>query len=352
MDHSYRIERVLRLEPGKDNPRNSEGAIIELKDSKLLLAFTHFYGGIEDNAAAYIAGRYSANRGETWDEKDVLILENEGKENIMSVSLLRLSTGELAIFYMIKNGWNDCKLYMRRSHNDGMSWEERVQCITDEGYFVVNNDRVIQVSNDRIIVPTAYHSCIDGTYKTWNHRGVAMCFFSEDNGKSWRKCKTELEAPPHSKAGLQEPGVVELKDGSLMMWMRTDMGSQYISYSYDRGDTWSEVRPSQLISPLSPASIKRIPSTGDLLCIYNDHSGKFPYEIGKRTPLVSAISRDEGKTWENHKIIESDPDGWYCYTSIAFIDDNVILGYCAGNRSINGLSVLQITCINLEWFYS
>jgi len=89
-----------------------------------------------------------------------------------------------------------------------------------------------------------------------------------------------------------------------------------------------------------------------LLCIYNDHSGKFPYEIGKRTPLVSAISRDEGKTWENHKIIESDPDGWYCYTSIAFIDDNVILGYCAGNRSINGLSVLQITCINLEWFYS
>ncbi|HON73355.1 MAG TPA: exo-alpha-sialidase, partial [bacterium] len=85
MDHSYRIERVLRLEPGKDNPRNSEGAIIELKDSKLLLAYTHFYGGIEDNAAAYIAGRYSANRGETWDEKDVLILENEGKENIMSV---------------------------------------------------------------------------------------------------------------------------------------------------------------------------------------------------------------------------------------------------------------------------
>lgn len=27
MDHSYRIERVLRLEPGKDNPRNSEGLL-------------------------------------------------------------------------------------------------------------------------------------------------------------------------------------------------------------------------------------------------------------------------------------------------------------------------------------
>lgn len=76
-----------------------------------------------------------------------------------------------------------------------------------------------------------------------------------------------------------------------------------------RGETWTNLVSSDLKSPCSPASIKKVPLTGDLLCIYNDYSERFPYHIGKRTPLVSAISKGEGKTWENHKIIEDDPIG-------------------------------------------
>ncbi len=345
------IEKVLRVEPTENNPRNSEGSIIELEDGRLFLAYSHFYGGDDDNAPAYIAGRYSYDRGRTWDSKDTIVLENEGKENVMSVTLLRLITGELVIFYLIRNGWNDCRLYMRKSIDEGNTWSEKVCCIPRDGYFVVNNDRVIQLSNGRIIVPAAYHHCPDGTFKTWSSRGISMCFFSDDNGNTWNQSKSELIAPSESKSGFQEPGVIELRDGSLMMWMRTDMGSQYISYSYDKGETWTNPVSSDLKSPCSPASIKRIPSTGDLLCIYNDYSGRFPYQVGKRTPLVSAISKDEGKTWGNHKIIEDDPNGWFCYTSITFVDDNVLLGYLIGNIHIGGSNALQISRISINWFY-
>jgi Neuraminidase (sialidase) len=357
------IERVLELTSNVNNPRNSEGSIIELRDKRLLLAYSHFYGGSEDNAPAYIAGRYSYDLGKTWDNKDTILIENEGQENIMSVTLLRLASGKLAIFYLIRNGWNDCRLYMRKSKDEGNTWGEKVCCISRDGYYVVNNDRVIQLSTGRIVVPAAYHHCSDGTFKTWSSRGVSMCFFSDDEGETWYQSKSELIANPESRSGFQEPGVIELKDGSLMMWMRTDMRSQYISYSYDQGITWSTPVPSELKSPLSPASIKRIPKTEDLLCIYNDISGRFPYpqgirtSLGPRTPLVSALSTDEGRSWIKHKIIESDPDGWYCYTSICFIDDKVLLSYLAGKITINSDGVrvisnsLRVSRVNIDWFY-
>ena len=83
-------EITLRLEPKQGNPRNSEGDFIQLSDGRILFVYTHFTGGTGDNANAYLAGRYSDDKGKTWTKEDVSILSNEGGMNIMSVSLLRL----------------------------------------------------------------------------------------------------------------------------------------------------------------------------------------------------------------------------------------------------------------------
>ena len=80
-------EIALRLEPGPDNPRNSEGDFIHLKDGRILFIYSHFTGGSGDNASAHLSGRFSNDGGRTWSKKDVLILPNEGGMNIMSVSL-------------------------------------------------------------------------------------------------------------------------------------------------------------------------------------------------------------------------------------------------------------------------
>ncbi|MEI2722623.1 MAG: sialidase family protein [Verrucomicrobiota bacterium] len=102
-------------------------------------------------------------------------------------------------------------------------------------------------------------------------------------------------------------------------------------------------------SPVSPASIKRLPNGNDLLAIYNDHSGRFPFPKGRRTPLAAALSRDDGQTWPHAKVIEDDPDGWYCYTAMHFTDDAVLLGYCAGDSKVGGLNRLRIRRVSLDW---
>jgi len=71
--------------------------------------------------------------------------------------------------------------------------------------------------------------------------------------------------------------------------------------------TWSDAEPTDIRSPLSPASIKRIPKTGDLLMVWNDHADIAAVLRGKRTPLTVAVSRDEGKTWEKRKTLYDDP---------------------------------------------
>lgn len=287
------VTKIRLLPPGKGNPRNSEGSFVHLKDGKLLFIYTHFTGGRGDNSTAHLAARSSTDGGKTWTTEDELVLPNEARMNVMSVSLLRLQNGQIALFYLRKNSLEDCRAYLRLSLDEARTWGPPTLCIPAEGYFVVNNDRVIQLKTGRLVIPAARHN-VPG--QKWSQRAVARCFLSDDSGKTWRAGRGEIEGPAGSKTGLQEPGVVELKDGKLMMLCRTDQGSQFRSFSEDRGETWSAPQPTDIQSPVSPASVKRIPTTGDLLVVWNDHHNVDDAHRGKRTPFNVAISKDEGKT--------------------------------------------------------
>ena len=111
-----------------------------------------------------------------------------------------------------------------------------------------------------------------------------------------------------------------------MMWMRTDKKKIFRCYSRDRGETWSTPEPMTLDSPRSPQSIKRIPSTGHLLLIWNNSPDK-------RFPLTAAISKDDGVTWENIRNLDEDPAHTYAYTSIEFLKDRALFTYYAGPGS-------------------
>ncbi|SEJ20676.1 BNR repeat-like domain-containing protein [Cyclobacterium xiamenense] len=342
------IERKLVLNPGEDNPRNSEGDFIALKDGRLLFVYSHYYGeSSSDHATAFLAGRYSSDQGETWTTEDEEILPNEGGMNVMSVSLLRLQNGDIALFYLRKNDTDDCIPMMRISKDETKTWSEPIPCITDkEGYFVLNNDRVIQVADGRLLLAVARHA---GPGMEWSGKGDIFSYYSDDNGQTWQSSE---EVPNPEGIVLQEPGLVELKDGSILMVIRSNAGVQCYSYSRDRGKTWSQVEKSSLVSPVSPATIERIPGTGDLLAVWNNNLSEDPDRAKLRTPLNAAISRDDGKTWENVKTLEDDPDGWYCYIAMEFVGEEVMLGYCAGNRPAGtGLSVTNLSKVSMDWLY-
>jgi sialidase-1 len=343
---------VLKLEKGPNNPRNGEGDFITLKDGKILFVYGHFTGNTgDDYGHAYLASRFSVDSGKTWSKEDKIIVEQEGKLSVNLVSLLRLQNGSIALFNLKINAEDDTTPWMRISNDEGKTWEQAKQCIVDrEGFrankgigFQLNNDRVIQLKDGRLLMPVAIHQVPTGKWGKESNKGSIWSYYSDDNGKTWLPGK---EVPTVDSIMTQEPGVVELKNGDIFMWMRTDKGAQYTSYSKDRGITWSSAVRSNIPSPRSPASIKRIPSTGDLLLVWNNNGLN-----QKRTPLTTAISKDEGKSWEKIKNLEEDPDGCYCYTAIEFVGDYVLLGHGAVGLTKECLANSNVNRVGLGWIY-
>ena len=173
----------LELPPGPNNPRNSAGACMPLKDGRIMFAYSRYYGkSSSDHATADIAARYSSDKGKTWTTNDEIIVKNEGGMNVMSVSLLRLQSGEIALFYLRKNSTEDCRPVLRRSFDEGKTWGEPTVCITDEvAYFVLNNDRVIQLKGGRLLFAVSKHS-FDGS--KFDNLGRVTTYTSDDNGKT------------------------------------------------------------------------------------------------------------------------------------------------------------------------
>lgn len=345
------IEKPLLIAPRPDNGRNSEGDFIQLKDGRILLVYSKFIG-TGDHAPAELVGRYSSDGGKTWSSDDVPIIARADRDaNLMSVSLLRLADGRIALFYIQKYGSPEGLKYpyldnilLRTSSDEGQTWSEPTHVVPENqpGYRVLNNDRVIQLKSGRLVVPLAVHY-LPG-WPGFQSSADIVCYLSDDQGKSWRASTSTLK----SDLLAQEPGVVELTVGELLMFCRS-RDCQLVARSEDGGDTWSTLKRSEIAQPTpSPASIERIPSTGHLLLIWNN--GNDPLAAMKpvgRRPFTAAISNDEGATWENIRNIGTDPQGWYCYTAIEFVDDHVLLAH----SEFPGLNSLQITRVPVSWRY-
>ena len=112
-----------------------------------------------------------------------------------------------------------------------------------------------------------------------------------DFGKSFEKLGG---ADVHNRH-FDEHMVVELRDGRLMMLVRTRYGIG-ASYSEDLGMTWTEGVDSGLGGPSSRFHITRLKS-GRLLLINH-------VNFTKRNNLMALLSDDDGKTWSKGLMID------------------------------------------------
>jgi sialidase-1 len=316
---------VTDVYPATDrNPRYSEGSVALLTDGTLLYATTEFAGGAADESTARIVARESRDGGRTWGGPRVL-QENVGRQNVMSATLRRLKPdavdGPLGLFYLVKNGPADLKLYLRTSTDEARTFGEPVCATPGPGYHVVNNDRVTVLSTGRMVVPVAWDADIG---RPGGSHFVSFCYYSDDGGKTWAKGAGSVDQP---KRGAMEPEIVELKDGKLLMIIRTQLGHIATATSADGGHTWGEPSRLPVTAPESPAAIRRIPATGDLLLVWNNTYRAGAGHGGRRTPLTAAVSPDEGKTWRHVRDVEGRADQTYAYTSVLFVKDRVLLTY-------------------------
>lgn len=311
---------------GTQNPRNTEAAIIPLKDGTLLLGWTEFYASDgADHGPARISGKISTDGGLTWGEKYTLV-ENDGGRNVMEVNFLRLTTGEIALFYVKKNTEStDCRIMMRTSADEGRTWINPKQLSPSGKYTGLTNGRSIRLRSGRILL------------EAWEG-GYSYCVLSDDDGKTWRD--SQHIKPVGGKC--YEPACVELKDGKVLMLMRTELGGQFKSISSDGGETWSDPVITPLTGTAAPVSISRIPKTGDLLAIWTHNPSS-----QKRNPLTSAISKDEGETWEHFNNLEDAPDDAWAYPAVTWIENRALITYF---NYKGGLS-LKLKSLPVESFY-
>lgn len=350
--------RIIRdFAPDKLNPRNSEGAFINLKDGSVLFAYTRYSGGDgDDGAPADIYGCISRDDGNSFSEPFIMFdHKTYGAQNLMSVSFLRMNDGSLGIFFLEKSRPYQCIPYFSRSTDEGAVWSKPVRCIDEKGYFVMNNDRVIKLGDGRIMFAVAYTPVTvteeaDGdTFK----KGVVAdpaevwVYESDDDGASWKKIAVVPYIYGDKKcfsAGWQEPGLLEMPDGSIKLLIRTDLGRIYESYSRDGGKSWLTPSPSEFTAPISPISAKRL-SCGKTVYVWNPvplWNGKSQLVrgvwTGARTPLaMAAVNIEDGRTPEFREI-ENDPERGYAYTAIHETPGGeVLLAYCAGGVADGGM---------------
>jgi hypothetical protein len=136
--------------------------------------------------------------------------------------------------------------------------------------------------------------------------GSVELVVSTDAGKTWTRrggCNV-----PQNVRQFDEHMVVERKDGSLWLLVRTTYGIGE-SVSTDRGATWPELAPSGILHTPSRFFIRRL-SSGNMLLVKH---GPLEKRTG-RSHLTAYVSEDDGNTWGGGLLLDerdgvSYPDG-------------------------------------------
>lgn len=347
-----------------DNLRSGEGCVHVLNDNTLMAVYGIFAGG-SDHDKAKLVKQISADNGKTWSKPKLLIKSPASALNLMSLSTLRLADGRIAMIYLRKESLKDCRPCFVTSSDEGKTWSKPVEVISkkDNGYYVGNNDRLVQLESGRLLMPVCFHG--NDIKKNFGH-GICGCVFSDDAGVTWQLASLQGIEPQnvakprfidknHTEMAklfkekqlvCQEPGVIELPNGNVMMWARTNGGYMYTCISKDDGLTFTPFKAERTFAmPCGPQSIKRIPVTDRLLMLYNDRHDipMGDYQFNWRRTLDVAVSDDNAKTWRRLGTLEPGTVPSTCYYSICFHKKNVVFTYYEGHMHNNGLNKLAPT---------
>lgn len=344
--------QVLFISTNETNPRNGEGAFIRMKNGSIMFGYTEFIGGDwDDDAVAHFSAVISTDEGETWSEPFILFEKPEDSLNIMCLSFLRMNNGDIGAFYIVKNLDGTDKIVFTRSADEAKTWAEPIscmECLAEQDYYVLNNDRVLRLKSGRIIFSVARHTVLT------EHKefvpGVICYFISDDDGKTWYKSDAEFPCPfPNNPDGYEEPGLYELPDGRLWCYIRTSLGFQFECFSDDEGITWTVPEPNTFFS--SACSPMLVKDCGELtVAVFNpipEHILRLDSEPWGRTPYTLAVSKDRAKTFDKADLyyLEDDRDNGYCYPSIIEVENGFLVAYYHSNGAeicLNSTKIVKV----------
>jgi len=277
------------------NPRMGEGSAVLLRDGRVFLIYSKFTGTGDADHSDLAGGILDPVTGTFSDER--LLFAESHYLNQMSVSLERLADGSIGCVFIRKLGASHDLGFFTRSCDECRSWSTPrvISYIDPSDYFVVNNDRLRQLSSGRLVLPVCPYP--DGFKTIPSYLAV---WYSDDLGTTWHASE---KVPPCAAPPRPEPYLAE-----------TDW-AEVCRYPY------------------------REPGSSRLWCVFNDRSGVVfgdaEKKWGWRTPLTLSYSDDNGHSWTKYKQIEDDSHN-YCYTSMTFLGKTLLLTYYESENRSDG----------------
>ena len=253
----------------------------------------------------YVVVSTSSNGGKTWKEVIVIDPDGPGPVRAFDPEVWMDPEGWLWVFWAQESGPRDKAQagvwYMKTGkpdrNNPGWSKPER---ITDG---VMMCKPTVLSGGDWALPVNIWRRSDDSGEPV---KGSARMVVSSDKGTTW-ELRGAVDVPGDVR-NFDEHMIVERKDGSLWMLVRTNYGIGE-SISTDKGKTWSSLTPSQIKHPSARFFIRRLQS-GNLLLVkhgpVNERTG--------RSHLTAFISRDDGHSWSEGLLLDertgvSYPDG-------------------------------------------
>ena len=297
----------------RENPGAMEGMLCQCDDGSIL--FSAFDAMVEGDVSEHFACtrfKRSTDNGQTWSEpwhKN----NAEGKaSDCHHITVLNLASGKLGMVYSTRNVpkgrvGRDGGTVFATSSDNGQRWSD--VSVVEPRFGICCTGHAIVMSTGRIVVPVFKWISYDPTGEAESmispSVSYAYVYVSDDQGLTWTQSLSELFVSDYRAAyDLEEPAVIELKDGRLLMHLRCQLGCGYRCWSEDGGICWSRPEPLPYAAGYTPHYLKRLPG-GELLTIWTQVSRQEILSGYHRHRLTCAVSHDEGQTWENFKNLES-----------------------------------------------
>ncbi len=298
----------------------------------------------------------SADGGFTWTEPEVIF-----QDSIIWQYPRRTLIDKDGNIHLLVFREPDLSVFHTKTTGVGKDWEP-LQKIADGRIGAIRG--FIQTESGRLIF--GFHRHI------WERKPpYGGCFsssvWSDDNGKTWTESKSRVVAPVFenyigNNYGAVEPNLVQLNDGRIMMFIRTQNGWLYQSFSEDEGETWSEGKASIFHTSNSPANLLKLPD-GRIVVTWCNTGDPDISSFGKiythRDVLHMAISDDDGKSWKGFREVFRIPtrndqndmkrgDSGCSYPNTAFTKEKKII-LVTGQGEYGGGRAMFL--ISPEWLY-
>ncbi|HRK30959.1 MAG TPA: sialidase family protein [Tepidisphaeraceae bacterium] len=259
----------------------------------------------------------SRDEGATWEQHPLF---TEGAFRVRpEYAMAQSRSGAIVLLFIddLQKQWKwdneknasavDAFLYVwsTRSLDGGVTWSPPAK--VQDGYCGAIRD-LIQTRDGTLVSPLQ-------KFLPEQNRHATTPVYSTDDGLTWNSGGTlDIGGRGHHDGSI-EATLVERRDGSLLMLLRTCDDYLYQSVSSDSGRTWGAMSPTTIDSSSSPAMIKRLAS-GQLMMAWNrlypEGAATYPRRGGQhsvkeaswhREELSIAFSNDDAVTWSKPEVV-------------------------------------------------